>query len=212
MELFIGNKKYSSWSFRPWIALRMKEIEFQENLWPFDMAGGNRHFEEFSPTGKVPCLVDDGITVWESLAILEYLHDKFPDYRFWPNDIQQRANARSVSNEMHGGFLDLRGECPMNMNRRVEALPISDGARKDVDRIVEIWDQCLNNSGGPFLFGEFTNADAMFAPVVNRFDIYRLSDADVVSRYSNAMTSTSPWHEWEEAGRTETWIVEEDEA
>jgi glutathione S-transferase len=212
MELFIGNKKYSSWSFRPWIALRMKEINFQENLWPFDMASGNRHFEEFSPTGKVPCLVDDGITVWESLAILEYLHDKFPDRRFWPNDLQQRSNARSVSNEMHGGFLDLRRECPMNMNRRVEALPISDGARKDVDRIVEIWDQCLNNSGGPFLFGEFTNADAMFAPVVNRFDIYRLSDADVVSRYSNTMTSTPPWHEWEEAGRTETWIVVEDEA
>lgn len=190
----------------------MKEIEFQENLWPFDMAGGNRHFEEFSPTGKVPCLVDEGIKVWESLAILEYLHDKFPDRRFWPNDLQQRSNARSVSNEMHGGFLELRHEGPMNMNRRVEALPISQGARKDVDRIVEIWDQCLNNSGGPFLFGEFTSADAMFAPVVNRFDIYRLSDADVVSRYSNTMTSTLPWHEWEEAGRTETWIVEEDEA
>ena len=189
----------------------MKEIDFQENLWPFDMAGGNRHFEKFSPTGKVPCLVDNGITVWESLAILEYLHDKFPDQRFWPDDTQQRANARSVSNEMHGEFLDLRAECPMNMSRHRKLLKISARARKDVDRIVEIWDQCLNKSGGPFLFGEFTNADAMFAPVVNRFDIYRLSDADVVSRYSNSMSSTLPWQEWEMAGRTETWIVEEDE-
>lgn len=190
----------------------MKDIQFQENLWPFDMAGGNRHFEEFSPTGKVPCLVDSEIKVWESLAILEYLDDKYPDKRFWPFDLQERANARSVSNEMHGGFLDLRAECPMNMNRRVEVLAVSDEAQKDVTRIVEIWDQCLEKSGGPFLFGEFTNADAMFAPVVNRFEIYKLSDRDVVSRYTNTMTSTGPWHEWEEAGRTETWIVEEDEA
>ncbi len=191
--------------------MRMNDIGFQENLWPFDMAGGNRHFEEFSPTGKVPCLVDDEIKVWESLAILEYLNDKYPDKRFWPYDLQERANARAVSNEMHGGFLDLRGECPMNMSRRIEVLEISDGARNDVERIVEIWDQCLGRSGGPFLFGEFTNADAMFAPVVNRFEVYKLSDADVVSCYANTMTSTVPWREWEEAGRTEPWIVEEEE-
>jgi glutathione S-transferase len=166
---------------------------------------------KFSPNGKVPCLVDGDLTVFESLAILEYLADKFPDRGFWPTDIGERAMARSVSNEMHGGFMALRSECPMNMNRRIEVLEISEAARRDVKRIEEIWDRCLQKSGGPFLFGDFTNADAMFAPVVNRMQIYVLSDADVVVRYTNAMTSTPAWQEWESAGKAEPWIVEEEE-
>ena len=168
MKLYIGNKKYSSWSLRPWIAMRMKVIEFTEDLQRFDFAAGNPHFRKFSPTGKVPCLVDGDLTVFESMAILEYLADKYPDHGFWPTDIGERAMARSVSNEMHGGFMSLRSECHMNMNRRIEPLEISDEARRDVTRIEEIWEQCLQKSGGPFLFGDFTNADAMFAPVVNR--------------------------------------------
>jgi glutathione S-transferase len=211
MELFIGNKKYSSWSLRPWIALRMKEIEFTESLRLFDMAGGNPHFNEFSPSGKVPCLVDGQIRVWESLAILEYMADKYPDKGFWPTELRARSTARSISSEMHSGFIGLRNECPMNMSRRVEMLKISEHARKDVDRIVEIWDQCLQKSAGPFLFGDFTNADAMFAPIVNRLKIYRLSDADCVRRYTNTMTASTAWKEWEKAGRSEPWIVEEDE-
>ena len=212
MELYIGNKKYSSWSFRPWIAMRMKEIEFEEHLVPFDMASGNQHFDEFSPTGKVPCLVDGDIKVWESLAILEYLHDKFPDYGFWPRELVDRAMARSICGEMHSGFTGLRSECPMNMARKIERLEVSAEVHKDVERIMQIWDQCLQHSGGPFLFGEFGNADAMYAPVVNRLMIYKLSDDETVKRYSEAMITTPAWQEWEKAGRAEPWIVEEDEA
>ena len=212
MKLYIGNKKYSSWSFRPWLALKVKEVEFEEVLVPFEMATGNPKFREFSPTGKVPCLVDDGLVLPESLAILEYLHDRFPDRGFWPDDIETRARARAVSNEMHGGFGDLRNECPTNWARDHYAIEVSDGVRKDVQRIEEIWDQALQQSGGPFLYGEFCNADAMFAPVVNRLEIYCLSNADSVMRYIKAMKALPAWQEWEKAGIAEPWIVEEDEA
>jgi len=212
MKLYIGNKKYSSWSLRPWIALKVKNIEFEENLVPFDMAAGNPTFKTFSPTGKVPCLVDGDLTVWESLAILEYVADKYSDAGFWPQDIKMRALARAVSHEMHGGFSGLRNECPMNMARPHKALEVSDQTRKDVKRIEQLWDECLQRSGGPFLFGEFTNADAMFAPVVNRLQIYCLSNADSVVHYTKAMQSLPAWQEWDEAGRAEAWIVDEDEA
>jgi len=167
MHLFIGNKNYSSWSFRPWIAMKAKGVDFAETLVPFDDEGGNPKFREFSPTGKVPTLVDGDLTIWESLAILEYLHDKFPGHGFWPSDQKARALARAVANEMHGGFGGLRSQCPMNMRRELWAIEISDQTRKDVARIEILWADCLEKSGGPFLFGEFCNADAMFAPVVN---------------------------------------------
>ncbi len=117
MRLYIGNKNYSSWSLRPWIAMTAMDIDFDEVLVPFDDAGGNPKFREFSPTGKVPTLVDGDLTIWESLAILEYLHDRYPEKGFWPKDQKARAIARSVANEMHGGFGGLRSECPMNMRR-----------------------------------------------------------------------------------------------
>jgi glutathione S-transferase len=116
-ELFIGNKNYSSWSFRPWIALRQKGIPFRETLVPFDFAGGNRHFEAFSPSGKVPVLKDGGLTVWDSLAILEYAAECFPEADLWPQPADSRALARAVSAEMHSGFAALRSACPMNMRR-----------------------------------------------------------------------------------------------
>ncbi len=189
-----------------------KGVEFQEILEPFDMAGGNPRFKAFSPTGKVPCLVDEGVTIWESLSILEYLADKYPDKGFWPSHQSTRAIARSVSNEMLGGFMGLRSECPMNMARPPKLLAVSAAVEKDVKRIEEIWDSSLQKSGGPFLFGEFSNADAMFAPVVNRIEIYQLSHADCVERYTKAMKANPAWQQWEKAGRTETWIVDEDEA
>lgn len=212
MKLYIGNKKYSSWSFRPWIGLRLKNIEFEEILVPFEMATDNAHFEDFSPTGKVPCLIDGDVTVWESLAILEYLAEKFPEKQLWPAETGARAVARAISTEMLGGFMALRSACPMNMDRNIAALEVSDQVDKDVKRIEEIWNNCLQKSGGPFLFGEFCNADAMYAPVVNRLEIYKLSAADAVQRYSDTMKSTDAWQEWEQAGRSETWIVDEDEA
>ena len=212
MKLFIGNKNYSSWSFRPWIAMTALGIEFDEELVPFDDEGGNPKFHEFSPTGKVPVLVDGDLRIWESLAILEYLADKFPEKGFWPADRVERATARAVASEMHGGFLALRAECPMNMRREIRAIEISDRARGDVARIEQLWVQCLEHSGGPFLFGTFCNADAMFAPVVNRLEIYALSDAPAVLAYREAMKALPAWRDWEAAGRAEPWIVPADEA
>jgi len=212
MRLYIGNKNYSSWSFRPWIAMKAKGVEFEEVLIPFDDEGGNPRFKEFSPTGKVPTLVDDDLTVFESLAILEYLHDRFPEKGFWPSDMKRRAQARALANEMHGGFGALRSECPMNLRREVRAIEVSDGVRKDVARIDEVWSQCLQANGGPFLFGEFSNLDAMFAPVVNRIEIYDLSSSKAVLDYRKAMKSHPAWIEWEREALKETWIVPCDEA
>lgn len=212
MKLFVANKNYSSWSFRPWLALRVKNISFEEVLVPFDMPNGNPEFAQFSPTNKVPVLQDGDLTVWESLAILEYLAERFPSAGLWPGGRADRAVARSVASEMHGGFLALRAECPMNMRREHKALNVSDDVHRDVRRITEIWRDCLDGSGGPFLFGGFTNADAMFGPVVNRLAIYRLNDDPVVRSYSETMTALPAWKEWQDAARAERWVVEEDEA
>ena len=193
-------------------AMKAKGIDFEEVLVPFDDAGGNPKFREFSPSGKVPTLVDGKLTIWESLAILEYLADRFPGKPFWPQDIAARAMARAVANEMHGGFGGLRSQCPMNMRREIRAIDVSDAVRKDVARIEKLWSDCLEASGGPFLFGSFTNADAMFAPVVNRLEKYALSDHAAVTAYTKAMKALPAWIEWEAAGTAEPWIVPADEA
>lgn len=212
MKLYIGNKNYSSWSFRPWIAMRARNVEFEEEVVPFDFDAGNPAFAAFSPSMKVPVLVDGGLTVWESLAIMEYVAEKFPEAGMWPQDMTIRALARAVAHEMHGGFGELRNACPMNMRREVRAIDIGNGVRKDVARIEAIWSECLERSGGPFLFGEFCNADAMYAPVVNRLEKYALSSADAVVRYTATMKNLPAWLEWEAAGIAEPWIVDLDEA
>ena len=211
LVLYIGNKNYSSWSFRPWFALRALEIEFTEKLVPFDMAAGNPAFSEFSPTNKVPVLEHGHLRVWESLAIMEYLNDLFYTKHVWPHEHDNRAHARAISCEMLSGFSALRSECPMNMRREPAPLDVSEAAKRDVWRIEDIWRECLERHGGPFLFGQFTAADAMFAPVVNRFDIYRLSEDPAALSYMDHIKSLPAWKEWEAAGRAESWIVEEDE-
>ena len=211
LVLYIGNKNYSSWSFRPWFAMRALDIDFREALVPFDMPAGNPAFSEFSPTNKVPVLQHGPHTVWESLSILEYLNDLYYEIHVWPHEHDRRAQARSISCEMLSGYSALRNECPMNMRRTPEALDVSDAARKDVARIVQVWRDCQDAYGGPFLFGELTAADAMFAPVVNRFEIYELTDDPVERAYMAHMKQQAAWQEWEAAGRAEPWIVEEDE-
>ncbi|MCY6383522.1 glutathione S-transferase family protein [Hoeflea prorocentri] len=209
--LYIGNKNYSSWSLRPWIAMRILDIEFREELVPFDMAAGNPAFADFSPTNKVPVLEHGTVRVWESLAIMEYLNDLFYTKRIWPHEHDRRAHARAISCEMLSGFSALRSACPMNMRREPAELAVSQAARDDVKRIVAIWKECLEQSGGPFLFGHFSAADAMFAPVVNRFDIYRLTADPTALSYMEHMKSLPAWQEWESAGRAESWVIEEDE-
>ncbi|MEC9342968.1 MAG: glutathione S-transferase family protein, partial [Pseudomonadota bacterium] len=196
MRLHIANKNYSSWSFRPWIAMKQAGIDFEEQLTPFDDETGNPKFREFSPTGKVPVLVDGSVTVWESLAILEYLHDRFPEAGLWPDDVEDRARARACASEMHGGFSALRSTCHMNMRRRIGAIEVGEAVHRDVARVEELWEGCLQRSGGPFLFGTFTNADAMYAPVVNRLEVYALSRHPAVIAYSRAIKALPAWSEW----------------
>ncbi|MDP2121294.1 MAG: glutathione S-transferase family protein [Hoeflea sp.] len=210
--LYIGNKNYSSWSFRPWLGLRATGIAFEERLVPFDMAGGNAAFRAFSPTGKVPVLVDDGVTIWESLAILDHVARKHPGSGLWPEDAVRRSQAMAMSAEMVSSFQALRGACPMNIRRPRKPIALTPAIVADVERIQALWSQCLDRSGGPFLFGSFSLADAMFAPVVNRLDVYAFKTRPDVSGYMARMQALPAWREWEAAARAEPWIVEEDEA
>ncbi|QUL37632.1 glutathione S-transferase family protein [Erythrobacter sp. JK5] len=212
MKLYIGNKNYSSWSLRVWLTMKVKGIDFEEDLRAFDVENEYADFFEFAPHGKVPVLTHNGLTVWETLAILEYLAEQFPEARLWPADRSARAEARCIANEMHAGFMALRAACPMNMRRRVEAVPTDRHVRKDVARIESIWSGCLDRFGGPFLFGkDFTIADGMFAPIVNRLAIYELSEHHAVRAYSETITGLEPWKAWEAASRQEPWVVDIDE-
>lgn len=212
LVLYIGNRNYSSWSFRPWIAMTAAGIDFDDVLIPFDFPAGNPRFREISPTGCVPVLHHGKFRVWESLAIIEYVAELFPDAAIWPADRQQRAVARAVSAEMVAGFRALRNACPMNIRRPTGRIDLPDGVMKDVRRIEAIWRDLRAASGGPFLFGTFGGADAMFAPVVNRFEVYDLPvDADTAD-YMAAMKAHPAWQKWQTAALRETWIVPEDEA
>ncbi|KAB1088560.1 glutathione S-transferase family protein [Neorhizobium galegae] len=211
LTLYIGNKNYSSWSFRPWIALTAAGIPFEEVLIPFDFLAGNPKFKTISPTGKVPVLHQGDIRVWESLSIIEYVAELFPNKGIWPKAAADRAVARSVSTEMISGFGALRNACPMNMRRPKASIALADGVMDDVARIETIWRELRAKSGGPFLFGEFSGADAMFAPVVSRFDVYDLTTDPETLAYVAAMKSHPAWLKWQDAALAETWIVPEDE-
>jgi glutathione S-transferase len=211
MRLYIANKNYSSWSFRPWIAMVAKGVKFDEVLVPFLADGPNPKYAKFSPTSLVPVLEDGKVKVWESLAILEYLAEKYPARGFWPENRADRAHARSLASEMHGGFRALRNAAPMNMRRPVKPLAASPEVRADVARIEAIWASCLKKSRGPFLFGEFSNADAMFAPVVNRLEKYALSNHGAVKQYTRAMRALPAWMKWEKAALAETAVIPRDE-
>ncbi len=212
LVLYIANKNYSSWSFRPWIALTAAGVPFEEVLIPFDYPAGNPRYKTISPNAQVPVLHHGDVRVWQSLSIIEYAAELFPENGIWPASSADRAVARSISMEMLSGFRALRNACPMNFRRTKRRIELADGVMEDVARISTIWRELRAKSGGPFLFGEFTAADAMFAPVVNRFAVYDLvDDADTLA-YMEAMTSHPAWVSWQEAALQETAIVEEDEA
>jgi glutathione S-transferase len=212
LKLVIGNKNYSSWSLRPWLALRANDIPFEEVFIPLytnDKADKDRLLS-FSDSGKVPALIDGDVTVWDSLSIIEYLAEKYPEAKLWPEDRARRAHARSISAEMHSGFLPLRNECGMNLHRAIRAVELSDDARANVTRIQEIWADCHRRYGkdGPFLFGGFGAADAMFAPVVHRFRTYAIEVGDDARHYYDAMMSLPAFQEWTRAGLAETLVIE----
>jgi glutathione S-transferase len=192
LKLYIGNKNYSSWSMRPWVLLKQAGIPFEEVLVKFDSFAANSNFKKtmtsVSPTGKVPLLVDGDLAVWDTLAIAEYVAEKFPDKNLWPADRATRAHARSVCAEMHSGFTALRSNCGMNIEAQlpdVGALIWRDksGVRDDVARIVQMWSALLEKHGGPMLFGQFSVADAYFAPVCMRLKTFALPVPPVISAY-----------------------------
>jgi len=192
LQLYIGNKNYSSWSMRPWVLLTQAGIAFEEVMVRFDAFSPDSQFKQrlgpVSPSGKVPVLVDDGFAIWDTLAIAEYLAEKFPQHPLWPADAKARARARSVSAEMHSGFTGLRGACPMNIDAdlaQAGALIWRDkpAVRADVARIVEMWTELLDTHKGPMLFGAFSIADAMFAPVCMRLGRYALPLPPAIAAY-----------------------------
>jgi glutathione S-transferase len=211
LKLVIGNKNYSSWSMRPWLALRASNIAFEEIFIPLYTGDADKkRILSFTHSGKVPALIDGDVTIWDSLAIIEYLAERFPQARLWPEERADRAHARSISAEMHSGFAALRNECGMNLHRPVGAIALSADARADIARVQQIWSECRERHGksGPFLFGSFGGADAMFAPVVHRFRTYEIAVAPQVRRYMDAMMSLPAFAEWTSAGLAETLIIE----
>ena len=192
MQLYIGNKNYSSWSMRPWVLLTQAGIEFEEVMARFDSFAPDSDFKKFigpvSPVGKVPALVDADLAVWDTLAIAEYLAEKFPDKQLWPADVQARVRARSICAEMHSGFAALRSACPMNIEASLPeigqlAWRDKPAVRADVARLVAMWSELLAQHGGPMLFGTFSVADAYFAPVVMRLKTYALPVPDDIAAY-----------------------------
>lgn len=199
--LFIANKNYSSWSLRPWLLMTKLNIPFEENIALFGEDNWNA-FRKFSPTGKVPCLLADHITVWDSLAITEFLAESYP--QVWPMSIRARAWARSAAAEMHSGFGTLREMCSMNCSIQVQLNHITAELQKDMTRIDELWNEGLREFGGPFLAGsEFTAVDAFFAPVVLRIASYGLHLSDAAMAYCEQIQQLPALHAWISAGQRE---------
>jgi glutathione S-transferase len=212
LHLTIGNKNYSSWSMRPWFAMKVAGIPFEETVISLNAPEFKERLK-ISGTGKVPVLVDGSVRIWESLAILEYLAETNLAAKLWPADAAARAHARAVSNEMHAGFLPLRRQCPMNFWRPVKKMALNAEAAANVWRIDAMWSDCRDRfgAGGPFLFGKFTATDAMYAPVVSRFHTYAVEVGAASRAYMAAVMALPAWAEWTAAALQEPWVLPEDE-
>ena len=206
-KLYIGNKCFSSWSLRPWVAMRHLEIPFDEGFVRLRTPQSAANLAAVSPTGQVPVLDHDGRIVWETLAILEYLDELFPEKRLWPQDLGARALARSVATEMHSGFREVRYGWPMNLRRPRAHKPLDAEGDLQRQRIEAIWRQCraAHGTGGPFLFGHFTAADAMYAPVVTRFDTYGGELASDTGAYVDGVLDMPAMRQWYAEAAMEPW-------
>jgi len=214
LKLVIANKAYSSWSLRPWILLTHFQIPFDEVVIPLDLPETRERLLAYAPTAKAPVLVDGEVTVWESLAIVEYLAESFPHLPIWPRDAAARALARALGSEMHAGFAALRRHCPAQFLRAVKKRALTPEVEADAARIEDAWRGARQAHGGsgPFLFGGFSAADAMFAPVVNRFHIYDIPVAGDTQAYMAAIMALPAWNAWISGARTEPWRIAEYEA
>ena len=213
-HLFIANKAYSSWSMRPWLVMRHFGLPFDEVVIPLDLPTTRTEILRHSPTGKLPALASEGLVIWDSLGIIEYLADLHPAAAIWPRDRAARAMARTVSAEMHAGFAALRKACPMNLRRPVRAIAVGDDVKADVERVEALWAGMRQayGAGGDFLFGDFSAADAMFAPVVNRLDVYALATRPESRVYMDAIKALPAWQAWLDGARAEPWFIEHYEA
>ena len=210
LTLIIGNKNYSSWSLRAWLLLKHAGIPFNEIRIPLYSSDWD-NILSYSPSGQVPALRDGDLTVWDSLAICEYLAECFPDRQLWPSNKEARAVARSVSAEMHSGFTDLRKNMTMNCRKVFPGKGRAPGVQEDIDRIQQIWNDCRARFGkeGPFLFGQFSIADAMYAPVTTRFLTYDVPLDQVSAAYVKAVQALPAMQEWYAAARAEKEVIEQ---
>lgn len=211
MKLIFANRNYSSWSMRPWLVLRHFGIPFEEELTPLSGEHWKENIQARSPTGKVPVLIDGDIVVPETVAIIEYVAELNPKKQIWPSERGQRALARAASAEMHAGFSALRKAAPMNVRASYPGRVSLDAVADDLRRIETLWGDLLDRSGGPYLFGKFCAADAMYAPVATRFRTYVLPASDTAEAYVEAIYALPAFQEWLAEAIKEPWIVEDDE-
>jgi glutathione S-transferase len=209
LTLVIGNKRYSSWSLRPWIALKQIGLPFREVLVVLRRPETKADILKHSPSGKIPCLIDGELSVWDSLAILEYLNELKPEAQLWPRDRTARAFARAISAEMHSGFTALRQHLGMDLQREPQPGTWPAEVSADIERVQAIWAECRtrHGAGGPFLFGHFTAADAMYAPVVTRFHRYAVRLDPVLTAYRDAVLALPAMQEWTAAAQKEPWDI-----
>jgi len=211
LALVIGNKNYSSWSLRPWLAMKQAGLAFDEGRVSLRQPGTTERILQYSPSGRVPCLVDGALTVWDSLAICEYVNEQYAANNLWPRDVAQRARARSVTAEMHSGFAALRTHMPMDIRGRYPDRGATAGARPDVAtdiaRIRSLWSDSLDASSGPFLFGGFSIADAFFAPVVTRFCSYGVELPSRLAAYAEAVLNLPAMQQWAAAAAAELEMI-----
>lgn len=210
LTIYLGNRNYSSWSLRPWLVLKQVGMPFDEVVVPLYQPTTKTTMLKFSPSGLAPALQHGALTVWDSLAICEYLADSFPTFQLWPKDADARAVARAVSAEMHSGFAALREHLPMNVRSSFPNRGVTPEVQADINRIMAIWRDCRSRfgAGGEFLFGGFTIADAMYAPVVSRFRTYNIDLEREADAYCNAITALPAMQEWAAAARNEPMIIE----
>lgn len=225
MKLIIGNKNYSSWSLRPWLLMDHFKLNFEEQRITLFTPDMREQMDGICPNYKVPALIDskgdsengattsEPIHVWDSLAICEYINDEYLQGKAWPSNSKQRATARSIVAEMHSGFMHLRNRLHMNCRRTPSKVSLSPEVQNDINRIIDIWQSCLNDPSrkGEFLFGEFSIVDAMYMPVVSRFSTYKIDVPADVEAYMHTMLNLPSYQSWAQAGINETEVVVEDE-
>src|SRR5579863_1219808 len=209
LELVIGNKAYSSWSLRPWLVLKHVGVAFTETRVPLYVHGYKEELLKHGPSGRVPILKRGELTVWDSLAICEYLAELFPQAELWPKDAATRATGRAVSAEMHSGFTSIRSAMPFNCRAKGRRVPITAEIQKEIDRVLSLWRSCREayGRGGPWLFGRFTIADAMFIPVALRFVTYTVPLDAVAQAYADTSLNHAPVREWIAAAEHETEVM-----